>query len=71
MGIDVYRALLIVISVITLLILDRALVYGDERDNSHVLTKNGAFVYFIWTVIICWVLLVSRDMVSSFIYFRF
>ena len=71
MGIDLYRALLIGISIITLLLLDRVLVYGDEKDNSSVITKNGAFIYFVWAIAISWLLLLSRDMVSSFIYFRF
>ena len=71
MELDIYRILLICISVITLLLLDRVLVWGDEKDRSEVITKNGAFVYFVWAIVICWVLLLSRDMVSSFIYFRF
>ena len=71
MGLDLYRILLICISIVTLLILDRVVVYGDGADKSSVITKNGAFVYFVWAIVICWLLLLSRDMVSSFIYFRF
>ena len=71
MELDIYRILLICVSVLTLLLVDRVLVYGDGADSSRILTKNGAFIYFVWAIIMCWVLLVSRDMVSSFIYFRF
>ena len=71
MGLDLYRILLICISIVTLLLLDRAVVYGDGADKSGVVTKNGAFIYFVWAIVICWMLLLSRDMVSSFIYFRF
>ena len=71
MGLDLSRVLLIIASFIILLVIDNALKYEDAPDGSSVLTKNGAFVYFTWAIIVCWVLLISRDMVSSFIYFQF
>ena len=74
MELDLNRILLVIASLIILFITDRALKYEDvpERlDESRILTKNGSFVYYLWAIIALWVLLVSQDLVSSFIYFQF
>ena len=71
MGLNTVGILMTVFSILTLLLIERMLIYGDSSDSSAALTRNGAFVYFVWIVIFAWALLLSKDMVSSFIYFRF
>ncbi len=71
MGLDITLCVLAVFSVLSLFILDRMLVWGDAPDRSDVLVKNGAFVYISWAIILCWCLLLSKDMISTFIYFQF
>ena len=71
MGLDFVAILTTTLSIIILIMIDRLLVYGDEQDGSLTLTKNGAFVYFVWIVMFCWMLLLSNDMTSTFIYFQF
>lgn len=71
MGLDPCRILTILAAVVILLVVDNALKYEDTPDGSGILVKDGAFVYFVWAIIVCWVLLISRDMASTFIYFQF
>ena len=64
--------LMCIFSVLTLVIIDRLVVYGGEgKDSADVLTKNGAFVYFVWIIMFCWGILLAKDVVSTFIYFQF
>jgi len=63
--------LMTLLSILTLIMLERLLVYEDCADGSSVLTKDFSFAYFIWIVAFCWALLLSKDMISSFIYFQF
>ncbi|MBQ8720398.1 MAG: MBOAT family protein [Clostridia bacterium] len=60
-----------VASYLILLIIDRMLAYEDSGDGSAMLTKNGAFIYFVWIIMFAWALLLSKDMTSTFIYFQF
>ena len=60
-----------VASIILLLFIDNMLTYDDSEESSAVLTKNGAFIYFVWLIFMVWALLLSKDMISSFIYFQF
>ncbi len=71
MGLDLIRILLIAVSIASLLVIDNVLKYDDKKEESSLLVRNGAFIYFVWAIAICWLLLVSRDMISSFIYFQF
>ena len=71
MGIDLTTALLMVASVLLLFLIDRMLTYDDSADGSDVLVGHGGFVYFTWIVLLCWALLLSKDMISTFIYFQF
>ena len=71
MGLDLEMILITVFSVILLLLLDRMITYGGEDDSSPAVVKNGVFVYVVWTVLLCWCLLLSKDMISRFIYFQF
>ncbi len=71
MGLDLIGVALIVICIATLILLDRILVYGDSAEKSDSITSGGSFIFLVLTVLIVWALLLSRDMISTFIYFQF
>ena len=71
MGLDITAILMTALSIASLVMMDRLLSYQDNNPSSTVLTKNGAFIYLIWIVMFAWGLLLSKDMVSTFIYFQF
>ncbi len=71
MGLDLTGILMTVLSVATLILLERLLTYSDEADGSDHIVKNGVFVYYVWIVLFAWVLLLSSGMSSTFIYFQF
>lgn len=71
MNLTLTSLLLIAVSVAVLIIIDRLLAYEDSGDGSDLLVKRGAFVYGAWCVLIVWALLLSADMISTFIYFQF
>lgn len=71
MGLSTIAILMTLMSIGTLIMIDKMLHYGDEPDGSSVLVKNGSFVIFAWAILLSWMLLLSKDMVSSFIYFQF
>lgn len=71
MGLTVNAIVLTILSVLTLIVIDRLLTYDDQPDGSEFLVRNGAFVYFVWIVLFCWGVLLSKDMTSTFIYFQF
>ena len=53
-----------------MVLLDRAVSY-DEQDGSDVLVRDGAFIYYVFAVMLVWLLLLSRGQSSTFIYFQF
>lgn len=72
MGLTTPSLILTVLSVMTLFFIDRLLVYGEEeKDGSGAIVYRGAFVYFSWAIVAVWLLLLSKDMISTFIYFQF
>lgn len=71
MGLTLEMILLTVFSLILLVLLDRMITYEGEGDTSYAVVKNGAFIYVVWAIVICWCLLLSKDMISTFIYFQF
>ena len=71
MGINLTTALLMIVSVALLFLVDRMLTYDDSPDGSDVLTAHSGFVYFVWVILLSWALLLSKDMISTFIYFQF
>ncbi len=71
MGLGAPQLILLVFSVVALFFMDRLLVFGDSEDGSSALVKNGSFVYVVWAVLFVWLLLLSEDKISSFIYFQF
>ncbi len=64
-------ALISVFSILTLILLDKMLVYGEDKRSSSVFVRNGAFISFIWVILFAWAFILSKDMTSTFIYFRF
>ncbi len=71
MGLDIIAILTVALSIASLVLIDRMLRYGDEPDSSGVLVKGGSFVYFVWAIVLCWLLLLSSGTLSTFIYFQF
>jgi len=71
MGLTLEMILLTVFSLILLVLLDRMITYEGVDDKSSSVVKNGAFIYVVWTIVICWCLLLSKNMISTFIYFQF
>ena len=70
MGITPVRLVLILVSLVSLLLIDDLVKYEDESE-SDAIVKGGAFVYIVWAILLCWLLLISNDMISKFIYFSF
>ena len=71
MDMSIVGVLTTVLSLVILFIIDRLLVYDGVGDRSEKLTRGGAFIYFVWIIALCWMLLLSKDVVSTFIYFQF
>ena len=71
MGLDLTAIITTALSILTLIMIDSLIRYEDTPDGSDILTRNGAFVYFIWLILFAWGLLLSKDMMSTFIYFQF
>ena len=60
-----------VLSILVLLMIDRLVTYEDGEDGSDALCERGGYVYFVWIIMLAWMLLLSNDMTSTFIYFQF
>lgn len=76
MGLSTVGIVTSAVSLLLLLLIDSAVVYGEEREtgnelSSDLLVKNGSFLYFVWLILFAWLLLYSKDVVSTFIYFQF
>ncbi len=71
MGLSWLAIAVATLSILTLLLIDNLLTYGEGRDGSAVLTRNGAFIYFVWIVLFVWTFFLSKNMASTFIYFQF
>ena len=71
LGVDLAGILTLIFSIGILILLDRMLDYEEKNPVSEIMVKQGAFLYIIWAVLICWMLLFSKDILSTFIYFQF
>ena len=71
MSLDITNILMCILSVATLVIIDRLLKYEDADDGSFILVRNSSFIYYVWIIIFSWAILLSKDMASTFIYFQF
>jgi len=70
LGLSIVNILLIISAALVLFILDNLVTY-EENDGSQAVVSKGAFVYLIWVILTVWLLLFSKDMISTFIYFAF
>ncbi len=71
MGLGTVELFMTLFSVLTLVMLDRLLTYEATNDGSDLLVRRGGFAIYVWAIILCWALLLSKDMTSTFIYFQF
>ena len=71
LGMSLVPILMTLMSIATLFFIDRMLTYDDSPDASGALVRDGSFIYFVWIVLFAWALLLSKDMMSTFIYFQF
>jgi D-alanyl-lipoteichoic acid acyltransferase DltB (MBOAT superfamily) len=71
MGLDLVAILMCIFSVLTLIIIDKLTLWSDEPDGSAILVKHAGFVYFLWVIMFAWAILLSKDVVGTFIYFQF
>ena len=70
MGLGTVEILTSVFSVAALFSMDRIMTRESE-DTRDCLTSRGAFIYYVWIIAVVWLLLLSRGLDSTFIYFRF
>ena len=71
MGLTPIAIALAVLSILTLIMIDKMLTYDDLPDGSDVISRRGGFVYYVFMILLAWILLLSKDMTSTFIYFQF
>lgn len=71
LGLSLVSLLTLAVTLALLGLLDRLVEYGEGKDGSAVLIKDGAFVYIVWAVLLVYMLLLATDRVSTFIYFQF
>lgn len=71
LGLSLVPLLTVLVSLVLLWILDRIVVYGEEKDGSAPILEGGGFVYVVWAVLLVYMLLLATDRVSTFIYFQF
>ena len=43
----------------------------EVSSSSRITVRTGAYVYLVSLIILFWLLLLSKDMISTFIYFQF
>ena len=71
MGLTPVMIALTVLTIATLIMIDKMLTYDDLPDGSDRFTCKGGFVLYVVMIMLAWVLLLSKDMASTFIYFQF
>ena len=71
MGLTPVMIILTAVTILTLIMIDKMLKYEDGEDGGYVLTKNSGFVLYVMMIMLAWLLLLSKDMASTFIYFQF
>ena len=71
MGMSPVGALSLLLSFVLLLLMDHSLIHGDGRDHSQVLVRHGAWIYYVWGILLVWGFLLSQSLGGTFIYFQF
>lgn len=71
LGINTVGAITTLAVIFIMMLADRQLTYEGEDGSSVWLTDNCSYIYYIWASVLAFMLLLSSDTVSSFIYFQF
>ena len=71
MGLSGVGVATLISSLVLLLLVDRVVSYDEDCGASKIIVSDGAFVYLVWVILLAWLLLYSKDVVSTFIYFQF
>ncbi len=71
MGLTQMHIIMTLLLILTLFMIDKLLAYDDSADGSSVLTRGGAFVFYVWIIMFVWATLLSKSMSGTFIYFQF
>ena len=71
LGLSLVSVTTVLSALLILLVADRILTYEDGDKASELLCKKHSYVYFVWAILLCFALLLSKDSVSTFIYFQF
>ena len=71
MQLNVPAILLLVLSIVLLLLVDRLILHHDEPAGDGAFVSRFAFVAVTWIVIFAWTYLMANDLTSTFIYFQF
>ena len=73
MGFEVATAIISIVSILIMILLDRMVRYDgcELSPESDVITRRGSYVMIVTLILLSWLFLLSKDMISSFIYFQF
>ena len=71
MQLTVPAILLLVLSILLLLLVDRLILHHDEPSGARNFTLRWGFVAVTWIVVFAWTYLMANDLTSTFIYFQF
>jgi hypothetical protein len=71
MNIGICEALISIFAFVIMLMLDRILFSAEYPLGKKSITDKGGLIYLIWVIALVWILLISEDMISTFIYFQF
>ena len=74
LGINLINAITVILSVIIIKQMDIQINTRPEQDHSEEAlepARGTAYVYVCWTIAVAWLILLSSNVASSFIYFQF
>lgn len=73
MGFEVATAVICIVSILIMILLDRMVSYDGRELSSEscVMVRRGSYVMIVTLILLSWLFLLSKDMISSFIYFQF
>ncbi len=71
MGFSFNSLMIIVISLILLVIIDRSLTLPEYDSAYGAKMSAGTTLYLLWAIVFAWMILIASDGASSFIYFQF
>lgn len=71
MGLDIASVITIIAALVILYVIDRTLTYEEGDGASALLYSDSSYLYFVFAIALSFALLLSKDSVSTFIYFQF